>query len=238
MRISVVFPVVGSDADYFLANSFAELGGNSQIQVICVDGTSSPKVRALCDAHGVLYLASASPFRADRLREGIAAARGDWIVLHHPRSFLDKAAVLDVVSLDAATPGWGAWTHSFDRDGLFYDFTSWYSNRIRGDLRSVFYLDHCLYLNRSMLNQLGAEFIPSVAIFEDTLICHALRAVSQPRRLHGKALTSGVRFATNGPVRQAALNQLMKLCFHVRLPDGLLNRIYEGNLQLNGETDS
>jgi len=88
-----------------------------------------------------------------------------------------------------------------------------------------------------MLDLVGPAFIPSVAIFEDALISRILGKVSRPRRLAGTVTTSCVRFATNGVVRQAATNQMLKLCFLARLPDGLLNRKYDGKMKLNGAVD-
>jgi hypothetical protein len=237
MQVSVIFPVVGSDIQFYLRDSLAQFSHDPRIEVICVDVTSSPILENLCRTHGIHYLRSRSQKRADRLTEGIAAAKGNWIVLHHPRSFLEKDNLLQVLSLDASSPGWGAWTHSFDETSRFYTFASWYSNRVRGDLRGIFYLDHCLFLNRAMIDRAGPNFIPSVEIFEDTLISQRLRRISRPQRLAGKARTSCIRFATNGILRQAVLNQYLKVCFHLKLPDRLLNRQYDGRLKLNGDAE-
>ena len=110
------------------------------------------------------------------------------------------------------------------------NFTSWWSNNIRGDLMGIYYLDHCLFCSKDLYSQLPHGF-PPLPIFEDTEFCKAIHKVYQNYRkkqnhniqqqrivlipqLRFKkslSLTSDIRFRKNGILKQISLNQLLKL---------------------------
>ena len=85
---------------------------------------------------------------------------------------------------------WGAFTHQFSISHPLLNFTSWYSNHIRGGLRSIYYLDHCLFAQKQLLLDVG--LLPDIDIFEDTEICLKLRIQGKPIRLPFISQTSAV----------------------------------------------
>ena len=75
--------------------------------------------------------------------------------------------------------------------------------------------------------------IPNVPIFEDTEISKILNKQGVPWRHPLKAVTSAVRFDTNGFLKQSAMNQIFKLGYWVGVPKEKMDLIYEKSLNLN-----
>lgn len=158
------------------------------------------------------------------------AGENDWIVLNHPRSLLQKEAILELTLLHESI-SWGAFTHQFNIHHPLLSFTSWWSNHVRGDLKKIFYLDHCLFIRRSLLEKVGG--VPVVEIFEDTILSHKLSEVSHPVRLRWKSTTSAIRFIKNGFWSQSLRNQVLKLQFFLGTSDKKMNHSYEKDINLN-----
>jgi hypothetical protein len=126
---------------------------------------------------------------------------------------------------------WGAFTHPIATQHCLLTFTSWYSHHIRGDKRSVYFLDHCLFASRKFLLEVG--MLPEVDIFEDTELCLRLRKRSKGTRLSFISETSPVRFQTNGMYIQAITNQYMKWLYYFNRSDTKINKQYEKGIELN-----
>lgn len=165
--------------------------------------------------------------RAARLNEGVKNAKGQIVLFHHPRSYLKREGYLTL--LDQS--GWGAFTHCFERRHILLDFTSWYSNNVRGKIKEIFYLDHCIFVDKKLLAKAGP--IADVEIFEDTLLCEMLNKLAAPTLLPHCSTTSSIRFSKNGLIRQIVLNQILKIAFLLGANDKLMNKIYEKGLNLN-----
>lgn len=201
----------------------------STFEVIFVDGGSRDGSMDLLP--GIL-LPTTVQQRAARMNLGLQRATGDWVVFHHPRTFLHLEAW--EVLLAQTVPCWGGWTHQFDVSHPLLRFTSWYSNHVRFP-RGIVYLDHCLFAPRSWLLEIGG--VPEVDVFEDTLLSRQLRArYGMPRRLDVTVTTSAVRFTEAGLLRHSLRNQWLKLMFYAGWHHQRLNRQYEGQLELNGKT--
>jgi glycosyltransferase involved in cell wall biosynthesis len=234
--ISLVFPVLNDVAHGYLERNLRALSKLSHTEMICVDGGSADATSALAQRHGARCIVLEHSNRAQRINRGIQESQGTWVVLVHPRSLLDPACIAELLA-QAPAGSWGAWTHAFDDRHVLLRFTSWYSNVVRGDLRSIFYLDHCLFIHRSLLTALRGPPVPEIPIFEDTELCFKLRAIQRGRRLPTEIRTSSVRFRTNGLLRQAAINQWSKLGWLLRRDLHQINRVYEAGLQLNERSD-
>ena len=126
---------------------------------------------------------------------------------------------------------WGGLTHKFDVKHPLLKFTSWYSNMVRGRIREILYLDHCIFFKRSLLSEEAP--VPEVDIFEDTLLSLKLKRISHLEILPFISLTSSIRFTHRGIFFQAIVNQLMKVGYFLNFSDKWMNRLYEGSLRLN-----
>ena len=168
--------------------------------------------------------------RYNQALEACTAGPDDWIVLNHPRSLLQKEAILELAYLHE-TIKWGAFTHQFDIFHPLLSFTSWWSNNVRGDIKKIFYLDHCLFIRRSLLEQVGG--VPVVEIFEDTILTQKLARIAHPIRLRWKSTTSSIRFQKKGIWSQALHNQILKIQFMLGASDRKMNDSYEKDINLN-----
>lgn len=165
-----------------------------------------------------------------RLNEGIKVAKGPWLIFHHPRSLLAQDFKEEILRLDK--PSWGAFTHRFDDQHLLLNFTSFWSNRIRGDLTHIYYLDHCLFVHKELLKEIQHPF-GQADIFEDTHFCQQFKKKSKPIRLQSTSLTSSIRFKENGFLKQSLMNQVLKVGYQLKVDPILMNKIYERGLNLN-----
>lgn len=235
VKFSVVIPTFNERALGFLEKNLQELSGRSDLEVICVDGGSRDGTQELFHKFGVQFKTLPYSNRAQRINLGISSAMGQWIVVLHPRSFLLFTSLSQIHKLDSKKNPWGAWTHAFDVEHPLLRFTSWYSNKIRGDQRSIFYLDHCWFFSRQILGHLAPPFVPEIDIFEDTEFCLKLKNISPGIRLPQTVVTSAVRFTKSGVWKQGVLNQILKIKYLVGINQTKLNQVYESGLELNGK---
>lgn len=235
VKYSVIIPTFNERALGFLEKNLQELSGRADLEVICVDGGSGDGTQDLFPKFGVKSQTFFDSNRAQRINSGISLATGEWIVVLHPRSFMPFRSLTQLHKLDSAQIKWGAWTHTFDVVHPLLNFTSWYSNKIRGDQRSIFYLDHCWFFSRQVLGHLKAPFVPEIDIFEDTEFCLKLKNICPGLRLPQPVVTSAIRFTKAGIWKQGVLNQVLKIKYLIGLNQTQLNRVYESGLELNGK---
>ncbi len=217
----------------FLKCSLENLSKLKNINILCVDGGSSDGTIELIKSYKVELHSLINSSRAQRLNLGITKASSQMIFLHHPRSIIDPASLSYIVkNLDQLE--WGALTHQFDVDSLLLRFTSWYSNNVRGRVREIFYLDHCIFFRKSFAEN-DDHFVKEVDIFEDTELSLMLKSYCVPLRLEGTSLTSATRFSTNGIWKQALLNQVLKWKYYFKFNHKEMNKSYEKNTKLNSD---
>lgn len=235
VKYSVVIPTFNEKALGFLEKNLRELSGRADLEVICVDGGSGDGTQELFQRFGAKSKILAHSNRAQRINSGISLATGEWIVILHPRSFMPFRSLAQLHKLDSTAVKWGAWTHTFDLEHPLLTFTSWYSNKIRGDQRSIFYLDHCWFFSRQVLTQLKSPYVPEIDIFEDTEFCLKLKNICPGLRLPQPVVTSAIRFTKAGIWKQGVLNQILKMKYLIGLNQTKLNQVYESGLGLNGK---
>ncbi len=207
--LSVIIPTAYESETVLFQQAVDSLSKLKNVELICIDKSEAKT-------------------RAERLNLGFERAKGSMILFHHPRSFVDPKGIEYLVDHSDKVI-WGAFTHQFDQRHFLLKFTSWYSNKIRGQGRSIFYLDHCIFFHRS----LRKSPLPPVEIFEDTVLSTQLRNQQAPLLLPFKSTTSALRFTKNGIWRQAILNQIMKIGFYINASPQKMNKIYERGLNLN-----
>jgi glycosyltransferase involved in cell wall biosynthesis len=226
--LSIIIPTYRESKTEYLRNIFLSLRDLEHIELIIVHKNSNDGTLEL-----IKIILSESISRGKRLKEGFVSSKGKIILFHHPRSIIERKGFEYLIE-NSETLHWGGFTHKFDEGNLFFAFTSFYSNKIRADINKIFYLDHCIYARRTLLE---ITSIPEVEIFEDTCLSILLREIVSPRRLEFSSTTSTIRFRKNGILFQIILNQFMKLGFYLGLPLSLLNRIYEKSLELNSPSE-
>lgn len=236
VKLSIILPTFQETNTGYLKKIFLSLIGLSDIELIIVnkksqDGTLE-QLNDLCKTIKPIefkIIFSDSIARGKRLKEGFENSTGNIILFHHPRSIIERNGIEFLIN-NYESLNWGGFTHKFDETNLFFRFTSFYSNKIRADLNNIFYLDHCIYAKRTLLEKIK---IPEQEIFEDTSLSILLSEKAKPKRLEFISTTSTIRFRKNGILFQIILNQIMKIGYYLKIPFPLLNRIYEKSLELN-----
>ncbi len=208
--LSIVIPTADEVTNTFFQSYLLQLKALPNVEVICVDK-------------------SLAFSRAERLNIGFNRSLGDLILFHHPRSVVDLNGI-QFLAAQENRKIWGGFTHRFDLEHPILNFTSWYSNYFRGRIRSIFYLDHCIFFHRSFFKEL-----PAVEIFEDTLLSLQLKKIQRPVLLKFKSTTSSIRFVKNGIYRQVLRNQVSKIAFKLNISHSTINKFYEKNLNLNND---
>ncbi|MEM7646949.1 MAG: glycosyl transferase, family 2, partial [Pseudomonadota bacterium] len=209
-KISIVIPTCNEKSSGYVAKIAREYPKRNDAQFIVVDWGSSPDILALFDRSHFEVLSVEAQTRAERLNIGIERAQADFILCHHPRSFLEFGAIEHLIE-NKSQLLWGGFTHVFDHKHPGLLFTSWWSNNIRPRTTNVLYLDHCIFFRRKLLT----SPIPNIPIFEDTELSYILaESGGPPKILPFSSTTSAIRFLKNGFLRQALLNQKLKWDFH------------------------
>jgi glycosyltransferase involved in cell wall biosynthesis len=246
MRLSIILPCLNEIRHGYLDRILDNLVNqlvppNCEKEIIAVvsasdDGTDLVLENYAARSPEIQVVRSLAKNRAQRLNEGIAASTGDIILLHHPATLLPEGNALQLIQQSLGSGGdWGAFCHSFDFAHWLLDFTSWYSNNVRVRQKGIVYLDHCPFINRQVLAEIGN--VPDLDIFEDTVLSDRLSKFSKPVMAQGKVITSARRFHQRGIYRHAMLNQLLKMCYHFNIDPSRLNRLYEQKASINVKYD-
>ncbi|MCY7334086.1 MAG: glycosyltransferase [Pseudanabaena sp. CAN_BIN31] len=242
MRLSIILPCLNEIRHGYLENILTNLvAQDGEIEIITVVSVSDDGTDTVLEEYTKRYaqvqiVRSLAKNRAQRLNDGIAISTGDIILLHHPATLLPERIVLQLIEQTLASGSqWGAFRHSFDFTHWLLHFTSWYSDNVRVKQKSLVYLDHCPFIDRQLLAQIGN--VPDLDIFEDTVLSDRLRQFSKPLLANGQVITSARRFRQRGIYRHAILNQVLKICYHFNIDPRWLNLLYEQKASINVKYD-
>lgn len=230
--ITIVIPTFNESKTGYLKPILTQLAMLDDAEIIVIDGGSTDGTLDLLNDFEVNVQILPNSSRAARLKMGIEKSSGKLTLLHHPRSLITVDAISSLHSWAKDKQGfWGGFTHRFDTRHPLLKFTSWYSNVIRCDRKSILYLDHCIFFDQE-LNDL-AVLVPDMEIFEDTELSKILSRHSSPVRLPQYSTTSAIRFEQNGMYSQALINQFLKIGYLLKVSHKTMNRFYEKGLGLN-----
>jgi len=242
MRLSIILPCLNEIRHGYLDNILVNLTSqDGEKEIIAVVSPSDDGTDKVLEEYAARFselhvVRSPAQNRAQRLNDGIAVSQGEIVLLHHPATLLPERVALELIekalwSAHHSGHRWGAFQHSFDFDHWLLRFTSWYSDNVRVNQKGIAYLDHCPFIDRQLLAQIGN--IPDLDIFEDTVLSDRLCKFSRPVLAQGKVITSARRFRQRGIYRHAMLNQALKICYYLKIDPRSLNRLYEKKVSIN-----
>ncbi len=227
--ISIIIPCFNEEKNpYFqkLLTSYDHLDA----ELIFVMSPSHDKTEQMILQSGHSLYSLETHSRAERLNLGIKNAKSQMILLHHPRSLIQSQG-LEYLINHSENLNWGGFTHKFDLAHYLLTFTSWYSNFARADIKKIFYLDHCIFAKKDLLEKIN--LLSPIDIFEDTDLSLKLNKLISPVRLPFISQTSSIRFSINGVWRQAILNQILKFQYRKGISHEEMNEVYERHTSLN-----
>jgi hypothetical protein len=235
--LSIIISTHNESSNYFFEEILKTVPITKDIEIIIVDYNSTDATISTAKSYqtknpNIQILSTSLNSRAARLNHGIKTARFNLVLLNHPRSVIEKPGIEYLIK-NRSKVSWGGFTHQFDVPHPSLNFTSWYSNKIRADIRSIFYLDHCIFAKKSLLEKVG--LIPEIDIFEDTEISLLLKKLNKGTRLPFLSKTSAIRFKKNGIFKQVFLNQFLKISYFLKRDHKKMNSSYEKGLDLNSE---
>lgn len=169
-------------------------------QLVISDGGSTDDTLKLADAVGADTVTGPAS-RGGQIGRGVAAARGDWLLILHADTALPQGWTDAVATHIAAAPDKAAhFMLSFDSRAPMARVTAAWAN-----LRARFglpYGDQGLLIPRALYDAIGG--CPDIPLMEDVAMARALRG--RHRQLPLSVTTSARKYAKAGWFRQGARN--------------------------------
>jgi rSAM/selenodomain-associated transferase 2 len=215
--LSVVIPALNAAGS--LGACLARLDGAGE--VIVVDGCSSDGTPDLAAELGARVV-HAPRGRGEQLRQGAAAAQGEWLLFLHADTLLDEGWLAAVEQHLAASTAAACFTFRLDDP-------SWQARVIeagvtfRVRLLGLPYGDQGLLISRTLYDQLGG-FRP-LPLLEDVDIVRRIGR-RRLRQLDGAAVTSAQRWRQDGWWHRSARNLACLLLYGLGVSPERIARLY------------
>ncbi len=202
-EISVIIPTLNADRTLpaCLGPLFEGLGAGLIRELIITDGGSTDATLTIADAAGATIVEGPAS-RGGQLRRGVAAAKGNWVLVLHADTVLG-AGWTQVVQAHLDTgDGSAAWFQlAFRASGLRARWVASWAN-LRSSLFGLPYGDQGLLVSVRMYQQAGGY--PDQPLMEDVALARALRG--QLTGLPVTAVTGAERYQRKGWMRCGAQN--------------------------------
>lgn len=209
VKISVVIPALDEAERIPTVLDSAMLPG---IEVVVVDGGSRDGSASRARQAGARVLETGRG-RARQLARGVAATRGDVLLLLHADTLLprDWPEMVRGALAEPAVVG-GAFRFAFDSGGPALGLLAW-GARLRGSLLRLPYGDQALFVRRAVLECIGG--IPQVPILEDLDLVRQMKRRGRIALLPAPALTSARRHLERGVFKTAFVHILAALAWRL-----------------------
>lgn len=222
--ISVVIPTLNAEAALTLCLQGLYEGVQAGIirEVIVVDaGSDDGTVTLADDAGAVIMKARAS--RGLQLREGCAAARGEWILALHADSLLQEgwAQVAQDHMKNISTAGF--FKLRFGGGGAMAAVVAGWAN-FRASVLGLPFGDQGLLISRSLYDKMGG--FPDIPLMEDVAMARVLGR--HKVALDCQITTSSDKYREQGWIRRGARNLSLQLRYFAGASPEKLAQSYRG----------
>ncbi|MEE2662272.1 MAG: TIGR04283 family arsenosugar biosynthesis glycosyltransferase [Pseudomonadota bacterium] len=191
--------------------------------VIIVDGGSSDSTRHIASRHSVTLLRSGRG-RGYQMRIGGEHAKTDWLFFLHADTILERGWQVEVSEFLTSDNLDTCGVFSFGLDDFSSEarrverFTNW-----RSSVLGLPYGDQGLLISRAFYNELGG-FRP-LPVMEDVEIIRRI-GKSRLKILNTRAVTSAIRYRTDGWWRRPFLNLICLVLYFLGVPPHHIAKIY------------
>ena len=226
--LSVVIPALNAEASLGQALAAlvpAAVDGLVR-QVIVVDAHSVDRTAAIAESAGATVLTSGEG-RGQQLLEGATRARFPWLLFLHADTVLEpgweREAAKFMESVDkSAIPLAAAFRFALDDRGARPRILETLV-ACRCALLRLPYGDQGLLVPRPLYDQIGGY--SAMPLMEDVDIVRRL-GWRRLRLLNARAITSAERYRREGYLRRSARNLLCLALYGLRVPPGVIRRLY------------
>ena len=162
--------------------------------------------------------------RGRQLRAGVAAGRGDWVLLLHADARLGAEAIAEAErAMDAPEVQYAAWPLAIagaDRRLRWVERGA----ALRWRLFGLAYGDQGLLVRRALYDAAGGY--PETSLMEDVILIRRLRRLAPMYRFRHPIVADGRRWAREGVVRASVRNVTLLLLFLAGMRPERLARWY------------
>ena len=197
-------------------------------EVIVVDGGSTDRTLEIADQAGASMVRSV-PGRGHQLAAGAAAARMPWLMFLHADTVLEPgwereaAAFIERVEIGQRPEAAAAFRFALDDLGFKPRLIEW-GVAVRCMLLRLPYGDQGLLIPRRLYQSSGG--FRALPLMEDVDL---IRRLGRRRTviLRARAVTSAIRYRRDGYALRTARNLACLALYYLRIPAGLIARIYQ-----------
>ena len=192
-------------------------------EVIVADGGSTDGTPDLAAARGCRVV-FASRGRGSQLRAGVAAARGEWLLMLHADALISPAAFAEATTaLDDPEFQFGVWPLRIDAAGKWMRLVE-LGAALRWRLFGLAYGDQGLLVSRVLYESVGGY--PDSPIMEDVTLSRALHRRAGGCRFRSPVTADARRYLSEGGVRRALTNLVLVTLFYLGFSPRTLARWY------------
>ena len=191
-------------------------------ELIIADGGSQDATRTIAEAAGADWLTGPAG-RGVQIAQGIAAAKGAWLLVLHADTVLEAGWSRPVLSHIANAPdkaGYGRL--AFAARGFAPRFVAGWAN-LRARFLGLPYGDQALLISAELLANTGGY--PSLPLMEDVALARALKGKLVPLGL--TALTDARKYEKSGWMRRGSRNLWLLLRYFLGADPAALARLYQ-----------
>ena len=223
--ISIIIPVLNEAEN--IRNTLVYLQeevGDSDREIIVVDGGSKDQTVAIAKSLDVIVIESIKAGRANQMNAGAAIATGDILLfLHADTQLPHDYASLIINTLAKPKVIAGAFELAIDSQQKSLRFIE-AMVKMRSHWFSLPYGDQALFITRSTFEKIGG--FPEVAIMEDFVLVKQLKRQGKIAIAPAAVTTSSRRWEKLGVWQTTMVNQLMILGYYLGISPDKLRKFY------------